>query len=313
MSTVLYILLAVVLLVLLGGGFTFCMACVRLVEMPWFDEKKLNRTPLRKYSQYVRNSDIYLREHNAREVFITSGDGLKLSGTWLAADNPKGTVILAHGYRSSKYLDFSPALEPYHDYGLNILLPDQRAHGKSQGRLITFGVKESDDIARWVAWHNEQYGEIPLVLSGLSMGASTVLFLADADLPANVKGIIADCGFTSPWEIISWVFKKVTHLPPLVAVWVADGFARIFGGFSFRQKDTRKSLANSRLPVLMIHGEADGFVPCEMTRQGYAACTGEKQVLFVEGAEHALSFLVDGERYKEMVQAFLNKNLGGTV
>ena len=313
MPTVFYVVLAAILLTLFWGAFTFCMACLRFKEMPWFDERKLRRTPLRKYSQYIRDADAYLRGHNAHEVNITSRDGLKLSGTWLAADNPKGTIILAHGYRSSKYLDFSLVLAPYHDYGLNILLPDQRAHGKSQGRLITFGVKESDDVALWIDWHNAHNGELPIILSGLSMGASTVLFLADAELPKNVKGIIADCGFTSPWEIISCVYKKVIHLPPRASVWIADGFAKVFGGFSFRQKDTRKTLAHSRLPVLMVHGVDDGFVPCEMTRQGYAACTGEKQVLLVEGADHALSFLVDGERYKEMVLTFLDKNLERAV
>ncbi len=313
MPVALYILLAIVLLLVVSGGYTFYAACVRRKEMPWLDEEKLNKTRYGKYSKYIRIADTYLREHNATDVSIQSRDGLKLAGTWLAADNPKGTIILAHGYRSCKLIEFSMVLEFYHNYGLNILLPDQRSHGKSEGKIITFGVKESDDITRWIDWHNTNYGEIPVILSGLSMGASTVLFLADADLPKNVKGIIADCGFTSPWEIISCVFKSITHLPPLPSLWVAEWCARVFGRFSLRQKDTRRILSHSRLPVLMVHGTEDSFVPCEMTRQGYAACTGEKQVLLVEGADHGLSFLVDGDRYKETVLAFLDKNLERAV
>lgn len=313
MPVALYILLAVVLLIVFSGGYTFYAACVRRKEMPWLDADKLSKTAYGKYSEYIRIADEYLRAHNATEVSVQSKDGLRLAGTWLAADNPKGTIILAHGYRSCKLIEFSMVLEFYHNYGLNILLPDQRSHGKSEGKIITFGVKESDDITCWIDWHNANYGEIPVILSGLSMGASTVLFLADADLPKNIKGIIADCGFTSPWDIIACVFKNVTHLPPVPSLWVAEGFARVFGRFSLRQKDTRKILAMSRLPILMVHGVDDGFVPCEMTRQGYAACTGEKQVLLVEGADHGLSFLVDGNRYKEMVMAFLDKNLGGKV
>ena len=313
MPVALYILLAVVLLIVVSGGYTFSAACVRRKEMPWLDEEKLSKTHYGKYSKYIRIADTYLREHNAADVSIQSKDGLRLAGTWLAADNPKGTIILAHGYRSCKLIEFSMVLEFYHNYGLNILLPDQRSHGKSEGKIITFGVKESEDITRWIAWHNENHGQLPVILSGLSMGASTVLFLADADLPKNVKGIIADCGFTSPWEIISCVFKNITHLPPVPSLWVAEGFARIFGGFSLRQKDTRKILTHSRLPILMVHGVDDGFVPCEMTRQGYDACVGDKQVLLVKGADHGLSFLVDGDRYKKTVLAFLDKNLGGTV
>ncbi len=313
MPVALYILLAVVLLIVISGGYTFCAACIRKKDLPWHDEEKLKKTPYGKFSGHIRIGERYLQEHNAVDVTIESRDGLKLSGTWLAADDPKGTIILVHGYRGCKLIEFGIALHLYRDYGLNILLPDQRANGKSEGKLITFGVKESDDIACWIDWHNANFGEIPVILSGLSMGASTVLFLADADLPKNVKGIIADCGFTSPWEIISCVFKNVTHLPPLPSMWIAEGFARIFGGFSLRQKDTRKTLANSRLPVLMVHGTEDGFVPCEMTRQGYAACTSEKQVLLVEGADHGVSFLVDSDRYQETVVAFLDKNLERAV
>ena len=208
-------------------------------------------------------------------------------------------------------MEFGLVLDFYHNYGLNILLPDQRAHGKSEGKVITFGVKESQDVATWIAWHNETQGDCPMILSGLSMGASTMLYLADADLPGNVKGIIADCGFTSPWEIISSVFRRVTHLPAAPSLWVAELLSRVFAGFSLRDMDTRKILKNNKLPVLIVHGTADGFVPCEMTRQGYAACTGEKEMFLVEGAEHGLSFLVDSERYREKVTAFLKKNLEG--
>ena len=203
-------------------------------------------------------------------------------------------------------------LDFYRSYGLNILLPDQRAHGKSEGRLITFGVKECRDVKEWIYWVNSRCGELPVILSGLSMGASTVMYLADEELPTNVKGIVADCGFTSPWEIISAVFRNATHLPASPSLWIAEGFARVFGGFSLRQKDSRKVLKNSKLPLLIVHGTADAFVPCEMTRQGYEACTGEKEMFLVEGAEHGLSFLKDGARYKEKVLAFLDRNLEAT-
>lgn len=309
MSFVFYVLLAILVLLLVSGGYTFWAACLRRKELPWLVEEELQKTSYGKYCKYIRHSVDYLKEHNAREVSIVSFDGLKLSGTWLETENPKGTIILAHGYRSCKLVEFSMVLDFYQSYGLNILLPDQRAHGKSEGKLITFGVKECRDMKAWIRWVNRNQGDSPIILSGLSMGASTVLFLADEKLPANVKGIIADCGFTSPWEIISCVFRKVTHLPAGPSLWVAELFARIFGGFSLRQKNTKEVLKNSKLPVLMVHGVDDGFVPCEMTQQGYDACGGEKEIFLVEGADHGLSFLKDTERYKEKVQAFLDRNL----
>ncbi len=309
MPFVFYVLLAVLALLLISGGYTFYAACVRRKEPSWLVEEELQKTSYGKYCKLIRHSVAYLKEHNAQEVSITSFDGLKLSGTWVETENPKGTIILAHGYRSCKLVEFSMVLDFYRSYGLNILLPDQRSHGKSEGRIITFGVKECRDVKKWIQWVNENQNDKPIILSGLSMGASTVLFLADEELPANVKGIIADCGFTSPWEIISCVFRNVTHLPAGPSLWVAELFARIFGGFSLRQKNTKEVLRNSKLPVLMVHGKADGFVPCEMTEQGYAACTGEKEIFLVEGADHGLSFLKDSEHYMEKVLAFLDRNL----
>lgn len=309
MPFVFYVLLALLALLLISGGYTFWAACIRRKELPWLDEEELQKTSYGKYSKYIRHSVAYLKEHNAQEVSITSYDGLKLSGTWLETENAKGTIILAHGYRSCKLVEFSMVLELYQGYGLNILLIDQRSHGKSEGRVITFGVKECRDVRKWIDWVNEKENNKPVILSGLSMGASTVLFLADEELPTNVKGIIADCGFTSPWDIIGCVFRTVTHLPPTPSLWVAELFARVFGSFSLRQKDTKKVLKNSKLPILMVHGKDDGFVPCEMTQQGYDACTGEKELFLVEGADHGLSFLKDTEHYKEKVRAFLDRNL----
>jgi fermentation-respiration switch protein FrsA (DUF1100 family) len=137
----------------------------------------------------------------------------------------------------------------------------------------------------WIDYHNCNFGELPILLDGLSMGASTMLYLADKDLPENVKGIVADCGFTSPKEIVSQVFRAVTHLPAVPSIWVAELCARFFADFSLYECDTRKVLQNSRLPVLMVHGTGDDFVPCRMTEEGYQACTSEKELLLVNHLE----------------------------
>ena len=311
MDFIVYILVALLLLIFFSGAYAFVEACVRKKELPWLDEEAIKKTAYGPYYENIIVGNKFLQENISNEIQIESFDGLKLRGVWVPAENPKGTILLAHGYRSSKIVDFSQAFGMYHALGMNILLPDQRAHGKSEGKYITFGVRESRDMLSWVKYHNKTFGDIPLILSGLSMGASTVLFLADADLPKNVKGIIADCGFTSPREIIKSVFHSVIRLPAAPTLWTTDLFARIFAGFSLTEKDSRKTLQNSKVPVLLVHGEADGFVPCEMTKQAYAACKEPKELFLVKGAEHGVSFLVAKERYVEVVEAFLQKYVGG--
>lgn len=309
MHPVFFVLFAILLLILFSGGYMFFVACRRGKPVNFLEKEALNKTPYGDHHDNIVAADRWLHQHRVDDIYIQSHDGLRLHGLWVPAENPKGTVLLAHGYRSSYLLDFSLVLDVYHRMGLNLLIPDQRSHGQSEGKYITFGVKESRDMLGWLAFHNEKYGPFPLLLSGMSMGASTVLYTADAHLPDNVCGIIADCGFTSPKDILRKVFKDIVHIPAGPTILAADLFARIFAGFSLFGKDTRKTLARSRVPVLMVHGLEDDFVPCYMTRQGYDACTSEKQLLMVAGAGHGVSYFHDPVGYSAAVMYFLKTHV----
>ena len=309
MSMALWVVLGVVLLILASGAYVFVLACVRRKELPWMVEEEIKKTDYGKYYNCILASDAWLKSHNAQDVHVTSKDGLRLHGYWIPVENPRGTVLLVHGYRSTILVDFGLAYAFYHALGMNILVPHQRAHGESEGRYITFGVKESEDMKCWIQYHNDHFGNYQMILSGLSMGASTVLYLADQELPPNVKCMIADCGFTSPWAILDVVFRSVVHLPSGPSLWAADLFARALAGFSLKEKDTRQVLKEAKLPVFMVHGLEDDFVPCYMTRQGYASCCGSKKLLLVDGAAHGVSFLVDKENYTKNILSFLEDTL----
>ncbi len=299
------------LLLCLGvGAYLFFTACRRGKEWDWLSEVQVSQTPYGKYYDLICHGDQWLRDHNAQSVWMTSHDGLKLHGTWVPAENPRGTIILAHGYHSCILTDFSFVYQRYHDAGLNLLMPDQRAHRRSQGKYITFGVKECRDFIHWGEFHNEHLGQFPIIYSGLSMGAATVMYVAgEPDLPENTVGFIADCGFTSPKEIIGKVFTDVTHLPPWPFLWAADLFARIFGGFHLNEKNTVQTLKDNKLPIILVHGLADDFVPSHMTKRSYEACGGQKELLLVEGAGHGVSFAKAEEEYGSLVGAFFDRVL----
>ena len=309
MTIFLILLLAFGMVVLFVGGYTFFASCIRKQELQWLDPIALQKTSYGKFYDHISAADRWLQQHHARDVSVTSEDGLTLRGLWVPAEAPRGTMLLVHGYRSCYLADFGPALDFYHNMGMNILLPSQRSHGRSEGKYITFGVKESRDMLRWIDFHNRSFGAFPMLLSGLSMGASTVMYMANENVPENVKGIIADCGFTSPAAIISAVFKRRMHLPAGVAIWTADLFARVFAGFSFYEKDSHKTLQDSKLPILMVHGTEDTFVPCQMTIEAYGQCTSKKQLLLIDGATHGVSFMHDKKRYTAAIIDFLNTNI----
>lgn len=311
MSVLLFVIIAGCILSVFSGAYVFWVACAKREDVDWLDEQAVSKTQNAQYYPYIVESDRWLKKNNAQDVYTVGKDGIVLHGLWIPAENCKGTVLMAHGYRSTMLLDCHLAFELFHQLGMNILVPEQRTHGQTGGRFITFGVKESGDMQQWLRFCNSTLSADPIVLYGISMGASTMLYLADKALPDNVKGIIADCGFTSPKAIISHVYRSVLHLPAAPAVWIAGVFAKLIAGFSLDACDTVRSLRRSRLPVAMIHGMADGFVPWEMTVQGYDNCRTAKKLLLVPKAEHGLSFLGDGFGYTATVIDFLKENISG--
>ena len=260
------------------------------------------------FRQRMKEAQAYIRAHTREKVKLTSFDGLTLTALYLPVKNPRGTVIAFHGYRSLATIDFALEVEFFHRLGFDVLLPYQRSHGESQGKYITYGVKERFDCRDWAVYAARRFGDRPLFLMGISMGAATVLMASGLELPENTRGIVADCGFTTPWEIMAHVARRDYHLPAFPLLYVLEGIARLQAGVSLRGADTRQALQKTRLPVLFLHGEADDFVPVSMTRENYAACSGEKELLLVPGAGHAQSFGVDPEGCQEAIRSFLEKH-----
>ena len=201
LSAILLILVAVILAVLAVAVLYFFRFAHR--RMDNMTEQFLASDVRVAYREMVKNGLAYIDAHEQETLTITSFDGLKLYGLYLPTPNARATILCFHGYRTVGLQDFAPMPAFYHSLGLNVLIVDQRACGKSEGKYTTFGILERYDVLAWAQYLERRLDDMPLLLDGLSMGASSVMLAADLPLPKSVHGIVADCGFTSPWEIIA--------------------------------------------------------------------------------------------------------------
>ncbi len=238
-------------------------------------------------------------------VTIRSFDGTALYGRLYRFREGAPVEIMFHGYRSMALRDGGGAFALAQKMGVNLLVPDQRAHGNSGGNVISFGIRERKDCLCWAEYAQARFGaETPIILSGVSMGAATVIMASALPLPQNVCCIVADCPYSSPGEIIRKVCKD-RKIPARAAYPFIRFSARVLGGFPLEQCDAITAAGQSRIPILLIHGEADGFVPCEMSRQIYAAGNGNIRLETFPDADHGMSYMVDPARYEAVVSDFL--------
>lgn len=248
-----------------------------------------------------------LREGAFEEVYIQSYDGLQLYGQLFHGTNPTRTVVMSHGYQSSPTHDFGGAMGMYMEDGANVLVIHHRTHGKSQGEYICFGAKERYDVRDWCKYLVSRFGEQhKIVLAGVSMGATTILLAACLpDIPKQVVGVVADCGFVSPIDEYRHVLRTRFHLPGFPLLPIAERICVHRAGFMFSAFSTAEELKRCKIPILFAHGEADSFVPVSHTQQAYEACASRKELLIVPDAEHGLSFLEDEPLYRATVKRFL--------
>ena len=240
-------------------------------------------------------------------VTITSRDGLKLYGRYYHVKDGAPVELLFHGYRSCAFRDCSGGHALSRKMGFNSIVVDQRSHGESGGNTITFGIRERFDCLLWIEYARSRFGpDTPIILSGLSMGAATVLMASGLELPENVQCIIADSPFSAPASIIEKVCGDLHYPVALCRPFLHLG-ARIFGRFRLNECTAKDAVRNAKVPILLIHGEEDHFVPCEMSHDIAACCASPVTVHTFPGAGHGLSYLIDPLRYERVIYEFLCK------
>ena len=247
-----------------------------------------------------------LKNSECETAEITAYDGIKLVGHLRRCKDEKRLIVAMHGWRSSWYSDFGAISEFLNANGCSVLYAEQRGQGESGGEYMGFGLTERYDCFEWVKWAKENgYTDIPIYLCGISMGAATVLMTAGLELPENVKGIIADCGYTSPHAIWKHVVEENLHIPfSGINYVVANDMCKKKIQMGTKEYSSTDAMRNCRVPVLFVHGTDDRFVPVEMTYENYKACTAPKRLLIVPGAEHGMSYLIDKDAYKKTLKEF---------
>ena len=304
--TWLYVLLGALAVLL-----AVCFGCFFLAFYnPARTEKRLEEErliPGKIYEPFYPDFERWHRETEAmerEEWSVTTPDGLTLRGRYYPLTPDAPVEILFHGYRGHSARDMCGAVQRCFSVGHSALLVDQRGNGRSDGHVITFGIRESEDVALWAQEAVRRFGEdCTLYIGGVSMGASTVLMAAAQELPPQVKGVLADCGYTNARDIIKKVIKQIGLPANLLYPLVRLG-AMVYGGFDPNQADAAAAAANSRLPIIFYHGDTDDFVPCEMSRINYEACTAPKRLVIIPGAGHGLCYPVDPDGYVAALKEF---------
>lgn len=329
----------------------YVLSVYLFVFSPSFSRAEMTEAKMKKYfktdefySQYLAEKS-WFESKNPERATVLSHDGLKLAALVLPfdrSDSPNvedslGTVILLHGYHSDPVREFASLAHFYHNLGYNVILPYQRTHGESEGEYITFGLKERFDIRDWMFKANELFGsDKPLFAEGISMGSATcVMSLGFDNLPSNLRGIIADCGFTSPKAIMMKVLSKDKKIPTSSLIFtIGNAMSQNKIGVDLEEYSTFDAIDFNKtrpeqIPILFIHGMEDDYVPIGMSEENFMRCVGNFSELVggdignvvlspnpqagkykyvqIEGSEHAISNLVNPEKYHSEVKKFLEK------
>ena len=260
-------------------------------------------------SGQVLDSDIQwlLTESNYTDETLTSFDNLNLHAyKFLNQNDSNKWVITVHGY-TSEGINMSSYAKNYYDMGYNVLIPDLRSHGLSEGDYIGMGWDDRLDIIDWINTILEYNPNAEIVLHGVSMGAATVSMVSGEDLPSNVKAIVADCGYTSVWDEFAYQLDDLFSLPEFPILNVSSLVAKVRAGYFLGEASTLKQVAKSKTPILFIHGDEDDFVPYYMMEELYNATNSEKEMLTIKNAGHAKASEVDPETYWTTVSNFTSK------
>lgn len=262
------------------------------------------------YKKIITPNREWLTAQELEHITIKSRDGLTLHGDYFPAEGKTDRLAICnHGYTGKGMQDCASIGVFFHKLGYDVLIVDHRAHGLSEGDYVGFGILDRYDCQNWVDYIDKRFDKgRKIVLYGVSMGATISLMTAGlSNLSRSVKAVIADCAFTSPYDVFAHILKRDYHLPPFPVMNINDALCRKKAGYGFSDYSTLDAVKATAIPMLFIHGREDNFVPLWMTEKNYKECRSAKEILIVDNASHAASYYEDKDAYEEKVKGFLGK------
>lgn len=301
---ILIITLSVLFLTLVTSLICYCFVFLRGAEIDFNRPIEFKLSEYRNDKERMKKAFEWFDNQPFENLEMKVGK-LKLHALYLKTEEASRTAIFFHGYRGSARNEFSPMIPFYQKLGYNICLVSQRAHGKSRGKLITFGIREKKDCLKWVNFINKKFKPQEILLVGVSMGASTVL-MASSKIQSNVKYVIADCGYACPDEQVKYLIN-VLHLPLYPTIWFVKFWLFVFTGIRFSNYKIPEMLKKTEVPILFIHGKKDKMVPYYNTLMNYDEKKDRKEILLINDAPHAGSYIYATSEYEQKVKEFLEK------
>ena len=303
---ILYVLIILAVIVF----FTATYLCYRICFYSPNKEKYRDRPFSQSMDPFLEKLNEWFNRTRAlpcEDVWITSFDNLRLHAKYFECPTFNGTVeIMVHGYRGNGERDLCGGVMRAFKLNHNVLMVDQRGCGISEGKVISFGIKEQNDCLKWAQYVNARFnGNVKIILTGISMGAATVLLTSALNLPKSVAGIIADCGYSSTEKIIRHVLTK-TPFPRRLTFFLVRLGGILFGRVDIcsEKASPEKALEKCNIPVFLIHGEEDKFVPCYMSEENYKAIKSKKLLITVPQAKHGMAYLFAQDKYVSSLKEF---------
>ena len=304
------VIAAIILILFIACGFIYNqLAWRKTIPVPKFILNAIAGYEIpTDYDRMTAEAEKKLLAMPIETVEINTPDGEKLIARVVTPEKSNGRLILAcHGVRSSGIGEFCLISEYLYKNGYTFILPDHRGCGDSSGKFMGYGTHESKDSYLWVDYAKQHFPDLDIFLMGVSMGGATVLMMNEFADDEAIKGVIADCSYTSAWDEFSYQLKTSFHMPDFPIIHICNLYSKIFAGYSFKDASPIKAVKKAKKPVLFIHGGKDDFVPTFMEKQLYDACCAEKEMVTVTNAVHARSYYADPKTYEAAIEGFMDK------